>query len=167
MAARYGSSLPTPRHQRRQRDPFKADAGLPPSSRLRLGVRAIRGVVRASERWRPVSGLAHSGRRYTRGYSHGRLYPGTGAGGVGGATRSRWAWRGGHCRKGPLCRLRSTLLFCQRARNQLRKALPGRKKKGAIEQAARDLVDDAVESEGVVDIFTAAGLPHAEHLGSG
>jgi len=50
------------------------------------------------------------------------------------------------------------IIFCQRVRNQLRKALPGRKKKGAIEQAVSDLVDDAVESEGVVDIFTAAGL---------
>jgi len=54
------------------------------------------------------------------------------------------------------------IIFCQRVRNQLRKALPGRKKKGAIEQAVRDLVDDAVESEGVVDIFTAAGLPRAD-----
>jgi len=54
------------------------------------------------------------------------------------------------------------IIFCQRVRNQLRKALPGRKKKGAIEQAVRDLVDDAVDSEGVVDIFSAAGLPHAD-----
>jgi type I restriction enzyme R subunit len=54
------------------------------------------------------------------------------------------------------------IIFCQRVRSQLRKALSGRKKKGTIEQAVRDLVDDAVESEGVVDIFTAAGLPHAD-----
>ena len=54
------------------------------------------------------------------------------------------------------------IIFCQRVRNQLRKALPGRKKKGTVEQAVRDLADDAVESEGVVDIFTAAGLPRAD-----
>jgi type I restriction enzyme R subunit len=44
----------------------------------------------------------------------------------------------------------------------LRKALPGRKKKTDVEQAVRDLVDDAVESESVVDIFRAAGLPRAD-----
>jgi type I restriction enzyme R subunit len=54
------------------------------------------------------------------------------------------------------------VIFCQRVRNQLRKALPGRKKKGDVEQAVRDLVDDAVESTGVVDIFAAAGLPRAD-----
>jgi type I restriction enzyme R subunit len=54
------------------------------------------------------------------------------------------------------------VIFCQRVRNQLRKALPGRKKKSDVEQAVRDLVDDAVASEGVVDIFSAAGLPRAD-----
>ena len=54
------------------------------------------------------------------------------------------------------------VIFCQRVRNQLRKALPGRKKKTDVEQAVRDLVDDAVESEGVVDIFKAVGLPRAD-----
>jgi type I restriction enzyme R subunit len=55
------------------------------------------------------------------------------------------------------------IIFCQRARNQLLKALPtGKKKKSSVEQAVRDLVDDVVESEGVVDIFTAAGLPRAD-----
>ena len=67
--------------------------------------------------------------------------------------------------KGPACLTAAFLLvkhfdyrhhadeinFCRRVRNQLRKALPGRKMKGAIEHAVRDLVDDAVESEGVVD----------------
>src|SRR5437773_10796826 len=33
---------------------------------------------------------------------------------------------------------------------------------GEVAQAVRDLVDEAVESEGVVDIFTAAGLPRAD-----
>lgn len=50
------------------------------------------------------------------------------------------------------------IIFCQRVRNQLQKALPGRRQKGTVEQAVRDLVDDAVQSEGVVDIFAAAGL---------
>jgi type I restriction enzyme R subunit len=55
------------------------------------------------------------------------------------------------------------VIFCQRVRNQLLKALPGRKKKAAaVEQAVRDLVDDSVGSEGVVDIFKAAGLPRAD-----
>lgn len=54
------------------------------------------------------------------------------------------------------------IIFCQRVRNQLRKALPGGKKKSEVEQAVKDLVDDAVESEGVVDIFQAAGLTRAD-----
>jgi type I restriction enzyme R subunit len=54
------------------------------------------------------------------------------------------------------------VIFHQRVRKQLSKAKPGRKGKRALESAVRDLVDDAVEAEGVVDIFDAAGLPKAD-----
>jgi type I restriction enzyme R subunit len=54
------------------------------------------------------------------------------------------------------------VIFCQRVRNQLQKALPGGHPKATLEQAVRDIVDDAVQSEGVVDIFTAAGLKRAD-----
>jgi len=54
------------------------------------------------------------------------------------------------------------VIFCQRVRNQIQKVLPGRRPKRALEQAVRDLVDDAVQSEGVVDIFAAAGLKKAD-----
>ena len=47
-------------------------------------------------------------------------------------------------------------------RKQLSKALPGRKPKRDIEQAVRDLVDDHVESDGVVDIFASAGIEKAD-----
>lgn len=50
------------------------------------------------------------------------------------------------------------MIFYQRVRNQLLKGLPGRRPKQDIEHAVRDLVDDSVESEGVVDIFRAAGI---------
>jgi type I restriction enzyme R subunit len=50
------------------------------------------------------------------------------------------------------------VIFHQRVRKQLSKATPGRKPKVDLETAVRDLVDDAVESEGVVDIFKAAGI---------
>lgn len=49
------------------------------------------------------------------------------------------------------------LVFYQRTRKQLLKTLPGRRTH-EVEQAVRDLVDDAVESEGVVDIFAVAGI---------
>jgi len=55
------------------------------------------------------------------------------------------------------------VIFCQRVRSQMQKVKPGAaKKKASLEQAVRDLVDDAVESEGVVDIFAAAGLEKAD-----
>lgn len=50
------------------------------------------------------------------------------------------------------------IIFYQRARKQLLKAIPGRQVATGLEQAVRDLVDDAVESEGVVDIFEAVGI---------
>ncbi|MGE5609482.1 MAG: type I restriction endonuclease subunit R [Bacillota bacterium] len=54
------------------------------------------------------------------------------------------------------------VIFYQRVRKQISKALPGKKPKRDLEQAVRDLVDDTVESEGVVDIFRAAGIPRAD-----
>lgn len=50
------------------------------------------------------------------------------------------------------------VIFCQRVRNQLLKAIPGRRPVADVEKAVRDLVDDSIESEGVVDIFRAAGI---------
>ena len=50
------------------------------------------------------------------------------------------------------------VIFYQRVRNQLRKALPSARPKRELEEAVKDLVDDAVESQGVVDIFQAAGI---------
>jgi type I restriction enzyme R subunit len=50
-------------------------------------------------------------------------------------------------------------IFCQRVRKQIKKPTPGGKKKEhELNKAVRVLVDDSVESEGVVDIFAAAGL---------
>ncbi len=55
------------------------------------------------------------------------------------------------------------VIFCQRVRKQLRKLRPGGKKKGhELDRAVRDLVDDNVESEGVVDIFRVAGIEQAD-----
>lgn len=55
------------------------------------------------------------------------------------------------------------VVFFQRVRKQLGKATSGdAKKKQDVEKAVRDLVDDSVESDGVVDIFQAAGLPKAD-----
>ncbi|UQA58584.1 type I restriction endonuclease subunit R [Polyangium aurulentum] len=54
------------------------------------------------------------------------------------------------------------VIFFQRVRKQLSKATPGRKPKRDLEAAVRDLVDDAVESEGVVDIFKSAGIERAD-----
>jgi len=55
------------------------------------------------------------------------------------------------------------VIFCQRVRKQIKKLTPGSKKKGhELDKAVRDLVDDSVESEGVVDIFAAAGLEKAD-----
>ncbi|BEH09893.1 type I restriction endonuclease subunit R [Geobacter sulfurreducens subsp. ethanolicus] len=60
-------------------------------------------------------------------------------------------------------RFADEVIFCQRVRKQLKKLTPGGKKKGhELDKAVRDLVDDTVESEGVVDIFAAAGLQKAD-----
>lgn len=50
------------------------------------------------------------------------------------------------------------IIFYQRARNQLEKAIPGKKASKSVEKAVRDLVDDSIEAEGVVDIFKVAGI---------
>ncbi|GAB1344539.1 type I restriction endonuclease subunit R [Gemmatimonas sp.] len=54
------------------------------------------------------------------------------------------------------------VIFAQRVRKQLRKALPGRGPCRDIERAVRDLVDDSVDATGVVDIFRAAGIELAD-----
>jgi type I restriction enzyme R subunit len=54
------------------------------------------------------------------------------------------------------------VIFYQRVRKQIAKALPGKRPQRDLERAVRDLVDDAVESEGVVDIFKAAGIEKAD-----
>ncbi len=54
------------------------------------------------------------------------------------------------------------VIFYQRVRKQIAKALPGKKPQRDLERAVRDLVDDAVESEGVLDIFKAAGIEKAD-----
>ncbi len=54
------------------------------------------------------------------------------------------------------------VIFCQRVRKQLLKTIKGRGPTRDIEKAVRDLVDDTVESEGVVDIFKAAGITRAD-----
>lgn len=48
------------------------------------------------------------------------------------------------------------VIFYQRLRKELGKTLPGAKP--GKERAVRDLVDDSVESQGVVDIFKVAGI---------
>lgn len=50
------------------------------------------------------------------------------------------------------------IVFYQRVRKQVMKALPGKKPIMAVERAVRDLVDDSVETAGVVDIFKVAGI---------
>jgi len=55
------------------------------------------------------------------------------------------------------------IIFYQRARQQLSKLAPGAKPRAqALDRAVRDLVDEHVASEGVVDIFKAAGLARAD-----
>lgn len=61
------------------------------------------------------------------------------------------------------CRLfADEVIFCQRVRKQLLKTIKGRRAARDVERAVRDLVDDTVETEGVVDIFKAAGIPKAD-----
>ncbi|VVB65269.1 Uncharacterised protein [uncultured archaeon] len=50
------------------------------------------------------------------------------------------------------------IIFYQRVRKHLMKVLPGKRPKLDIEHAVRDLVDDSLESQGVVDIFKSAGI---------
>jgi type I restriction enzyme R subunit len=54
------------------------------------------------------------------------------------------------------------VIFYQTVRKQFAKALPGARKLAALEAAVRDLVDETVESEGVVGIFKAAGIEKAD-----
>lgn len=54
------------------------------------------------------------------------------------------------------------IIFYQRVRKQILKTVPGRRPKHDLERAVKDLVDDAIESGGVVDIFAAAGIERAD-----
>jgi type I restriction enzyme R subunit len=54
------------------------------------------------------------------------------------------------------------VIFFQRVRNQLLKTLPGSRPARSLEDAIKDIVDDAVDSEGVVDIFQSAGVERAD-----
>ncbi len=54
------------------------------------------------------------------------------------------------------------ILFFQQARNQLTKLERKGRQQVAVERAVRDLVDQSLESEGVTDIFHAAGLARAD-----
>ncbi len=54
------------------------------------------------------------------------------------------------------------IIFYQRVRKQIAKTAPGSSKVRPLEQAVRDLVDDSLVSEGVVDVFQVAGLPKAD-----
>src|SRR5439155_5454272 len=47
-------------------------------------------------------------------------------------------------------------------RKELGKTLPGAKPGKDVERAVRDLVDDSLESRGVVDIFKVAGIERAD-----
>lgn len=58
--------------------------------------------------------------------------------------------------------LANEVIFYQRVRNQLLKTLPGKKPGRRVEEAIKDIVDDAVDSEGVVDIFQSAGIERAD-----
>ena len=54
------------------------------------------------------------------------------------------------------------VIFYQRVRKQILKSIPGRRTENDVERAVRDLVDDSVGSEGVVDIFKAAGIENPD-----
>ncbi|MGD0992892.1 MAG: type I restriction endonuclease subunit R [Gemmatimonadales bacterium] len=54
------------------------------------------------------------------------------------------------------------VIFFQRVRKQLLKVVPGPKPPVDVDRAVRDLVDDSVESDGVVDIFRVAGIERAD-----
>jgi len=50
------------------------------------------------------------------------------------------------------------LIFYQGVRKQILKTIPGERAQPNVEQAVRDLVDDSIQSDGVVDIFKVAGI---------
>lgn len=50
------------------------------------------------------------------------------------------------------------LIFYQGVRKQALKTIPGERAQPNVEQAVRDLVDQSIQSEGVVDIFKVAGI---------
>lgn len=52
--------------------------------------------------------------------------------------------------------------FCQQVRNQLGKLTSKRPHQAALERAVRDLVDEALVTDGVIDIFKAAGIERAD-----
>jgi len=55
------------------------------------------------------------------------------------------------------------VIFYQRVRKQLLKLAPGGvQQAAAMDKAVRDLVDDSIESEGVVDILSVAGIATAD-----
>jgi type I restriction enzyme R subunit len=54
------------------------------------------------------------------------------------------------------------IIFYQRVRKQIQKTITGRKHTKDLEKAVMDLVDDSVDSEGVVDIFKSAGIENAD-----
>jgi type I restriction enzyme R subunit len=54
------------------------------------------------------------------------------------------------------------VLFYQRVRKQLLKTIAGHRSDQELERAVRDLVDESLESGGVVDIFGVAGIERAD-----
>jgi type I restriction enzyme R subunit len=58
--------------------------------------------------------------------------------------------------------LADEVICYQRMRGQLGKLRPGENREQALERAVRDIVDDHVESDGVVDIFKLAGIEAAD-----
>src|SRR6056297_249336 len=54
------------------------------------------------------------------------------------------------------------VIFYQRVRKQLQKALPGPSPKYELERAVRDIVDETVDSDGVVDIIQVARIQKAD-----
>lgn len=50
------------------------------------------------------------------------------------------------------------IIFFQQVRKQILKALPGKGASPLLERAVHDLVDDAINADGVVDIFRIAGI---------
>jgi type I restriction enzyme R subunit len=59
-------------------------------------------------------------------------------------------------------RFADEVIFYQSVRKQIDKTMPGKKPPRDLEHAVRDLVDDSIESEGVNDVFRAAGMDKAD-----